>query len=322
VPPGRLPRRDRRNEHGPARVVARRMTDTYRPAAYPQRARRNEHGPARVVVQRMTETYHPAAHPQRARARDRHTVSVYQRTGSPAPQRTQPRQQTPTAACGCRPCAWRLPSRQQASHDHPCSAPSNGSKDTQRPPSAPATSHSSRSLLPQQQQQPPLPTAAASSPSSSSLLPQQQGCRRGRRQQPSARPDRRPAISRVRRLPGRAGPGRASKQTREGAAAPTTRRCFEWKGRKRGPEPQSVNIQSRLRLRPAMRPTARTRSWLAHCSGQRGPEPQRSKAAQRHEAPSEPRPTAMRRRPVRPPPVQRHARAARRQQQCRLARRQ
>ena len=197
---------------------------------------------------------------------------------------------------------------QQASNDHPCSAPSNGSKDTQRQSPAAASSPSSSSslLLPQQQQPPPPPAAG---------LPLRLSAK-----QPSTRPDRRPAVSRVRRLPGRAGPGRASKQTREGAAAPTTRRCFEWKGRKRGPEPQSVNIQSRLRLRPAMRPTARTRSWLAHCSGQRGPEPQRSKAAQR--APSEPRPTAMRRRPVRPPPVQRHARAARRQQQCRLARRQ
>jgi hypothetical protein len=72
-------------------------------------------------------------------------------------------------------------------------------------------------------------------------------------------------------------------------------------GRRRGPEPRSVRIQSRLRLRPAMRPTARTRSWPAHCSGQRGPKLQRSKAARRHEAPSEPRPTASKRRPVRPP---------------------
>jgi hypothetical protein len=59
-----------------------------------------------------------------------------------------------------------------------------------------------------------------------------------------------------------------------------------------------VRIQSRLRLWPAMRPTARTRSWLAHCSGKRGGEPQR---ARRHEAPSEPRPTASKRRPVRQP---------------------
>jgi hypothetical protein len=72
-------------------------------------------------------------------------------------------------------------------------------------------------------------------------------------------------------------------------------------GRRRGPEPRSVRIQSRLRLRPAMRPTARTRSWPAHCSGQRGPKPQRSKAARLYEAPSEPRPTASKRRPVRPP---------------------
>jgi hypothetical protein len=72
-------------------------------------------------------------------------------------------------------------------------------------------------------------------------------------------------------------------------------------GRRRGPGPRSVRIQSRLRLRLAMRPTARTRSWLAHCSGQRGPEPQHSKAARRYEAPSEPRPTASKRRPVCPP---------------------
>jgi hypothetical protein len=46
-----------------ARVVVRRKTDTYRPAAYPQRARRNEHGPARVVVRRKTDTYRPGAYP-------------------------------------------------------------------------------------------------------------------------------------------------------------------------------------------------------------------------------------------------------------------
>jgi hypothetical protein len=50
-----------------------------------------------------------------------------------------------------------------------------------------------------------------------------------------------------------------------------------------------------------MRPTARTRSWLVHCSGQRVPEPQRSRAARRHVALSKPRPTASKRRPVRPP---------------------
>jgi hypothetical protein len=51
------------------------------------------------------------------------------------------------------------------------------------------------------------------------------------------------------------------------------------------------------------RPTARTRSWLAHCSGQKGGGggAQRSRAALYHEAPSEQRPTASKRRPVRPP---------------------
>ncbi len=124
------------------------------------------------------------------------------------------------------------------------------------------------------------PQAAASSPSSSSLLPRRQppppAARlplRSSAKQPSTRPDRRPAISRpesegypdVRSPVTVVHPNRLGR----GAAAPTTRRCLKWEERRRGPESRRARIQSRLRLRPAMRPTARTRSWQTHCSGQR-----------------------------------------------------
>jgi hypothetical protein len=92
-------------------------------------------------------------------------------------------------------------------------------------------------------------------------------------------------------------------------------------GRRRGPEPQSVRIQSRLRLRSAMRPTARTRSWLAHCSGQRRAG---APAQQRRGAMRLPTSRARRRRGVVPSARPRSrlggSRAARQQSQSRQTR--
>ena len=254
------------------------------------------------MVRRKTETYCPAAYPQRAPALDRHTVSVYQETGGPAAQRTQPRQQTQTAACGCWPCAWRQSSRQQASHDHPCSAPSNGSKDTQRQSPAAASSPSRSSLLPQQQQPPPPAAAATSSPGSSRLLPQQQGCRRGSRQTTVGT-----AGSAARNLP-------SPKATRP-CGARTCIQTDSGEGR-RSHDPPVLPVE---RKEAGTRATEREHSiTLAAPVGDEadspdqvlastllgakgGSGPQRSQAARRHEAPSEPRPTASKRRPVRPP---------------------
>ena len=176
----------------------------------------------------------------------------------------------------------------------------------------PPTAATARRLLPQQQQPPPpaAAAAAASSPRSSSLLLPCSGAA----VEVVGVTTVGPAGQAARILPSpkatRPCGARTCIQTDSGGG-----RCShgspvqQWEVRRRGPEPRSVRIQSRLRLRPAMRPTARTRSWLAHCSEQSGGRsPQRSKAARRHEAPNEPRPTVSRRCPVRPPGPEARAR--------------
>ena len=145
------------------------------------------------------------------------------------------------------------------------------------PPAAAVAAAASILLLPSKQQLPPAKLL---------LQPRDHGSRRRAAavMPPASRPKRRPAISRVRGLPSDLGPGRASNQTREGAAAPASGRGLKCGSEERVRQREldqshwMREFNHAQRLRPAMKPAARARPRLAHCSEQReGPEPWRPK---------------------------------------------